>query len=133
MSLCANPRRDAGHTRGQSDCLKFSRDLTRHKKQRSIISPPLAPFFEFGYTVDHSCVHFSLFSRLLRSISVITMVHIDVQWIDAKSGSVIRENRVILAAKQELQEGMAIQVQFGKNSKGRLAVLVKRGCFKSIW
>ena len=58
------------------------------------------------------------------------MVHIVVQWIDEKSGSVIRENRVILAAKQELQEGM---VQFGKNSKGRLAVLVKRGCFKSIW
>ena len=66
------------------------------------------------------------------------MVHIVVQWIDEKSGSVIRENRVILAAEQELQdlEGMAIQliqVQFGKNSKGRLAVLVKRGCFKSIW
>ena len=50
------------------------------------------------------------------------MVHIVVQWVDENSVSVVRENQVILAAEQELKEGMAIQVHFGKNSKGRLAV-----------
>ena len=63
-----------------------------------------------------------MFLCLSCSISVITMVHIVVQWVDENSVSIIRENQVILAAEQELQEGMAIQVQFGKNSKGRLAM-----------
>ena len=64
----------------------------------------------------------SFFLRLFNTLDIGKMVHIVVQWVDENSVSVIRENQVILAAEQELKEGMAIQVQFGKNSKGRLAV-----------
>jgi len=62
------------------------------KDKEAFFRSLLAPFFKFGTRLIARVVIYFIVLRKLRSVSVITMLHIVVQWVEENTVSVVREN-----------------------------------------